>query len=137
MSFVIAAPEYLAASATDLAKIGSTVSAANAAALTPTSQVLAAGADAVSAPVAAFFGAHGQDYQALSAQVESFHQRFVQLLNGGAAQYALAEAANASPLQTLLDAINAPSEALTNRPLIGDGANGGPGQNGGAGGWIL
>jgi PE family protein len=109
MSFVIAAPEYLAASATDLVEIGSTISAANAAAVAPTSQVAAAGADAVSAQVAAFFGAHGQEYQALSAGVESFHQRFVQLLNGGAAQYALAEAANASPLQALVDAINAPS----------------------------
>jgi hypothetical protein len=61
-------------------------------------------------------------------------------MNGGAAQYATAEAANSSPLQTLehdaLGVINAPSQALTGRPLIGDGANGAAGQAGGAGGWI-
>ena len=56
-----------------------------------------------------------------------FHQWFVQLLNTGAAQYSLAEAANANPLQTieqeLIGVINAPSVLLTNRPLIGNGAN--------------
>jgi hypothetical protein len=141
MSFVIAAPEDLAATATDLANIGSTISPANAAAWAPTSRVLAAGADAVSAEVATLFGAHAQAYQVISAQVASFHRQFVQLMTGGATQYALTEAANASPLQTLeqdvMGAINAPSELLTNRPLIGHGANGGPGQNGGPGGWIF
>ena len=47
MSWVIAAPEYVAAAASDLANIGSSLSAANAAAMTPTSGVLAAGADEV------------------------------------------------------------------------------------------
>lgn len=49
MQFVIAAPEFVAAAATDLANIGSTISAANVAAAAPTSGVLAAGADEVSA----------------------------------------------------------------------------------------
>jgi hypothetical protein len=35
-----------------------------------------------------------------------------------------------------LGAINAPTEAILDRPLIGNGANGGPGQNGGAGGLL-
>ena len=87
--------------ASDLANIGSTISSANAAALAPTSGVLAAGADEVSATIAALFGAHAQAYQALSAQAASFHQQFVQLMSGGSAQYALTEAANASPLQTV------------------------------------
>ena len=101
MSFVTAAPEFVTAAASDLANIGSTISAANAAAAAPTTGVLAAGADEVSAAIAGVFGAHGQGFQALSAQASAFHNQFVQLLNGGAAQYATAEAANASPLQTL------------------------------------
>jgi len=58
----------VAAAATDLARVGSTLSAANLAAVVPTSSVIAAGADEVSASVAALFGAHAQAYQALSAQ---------------------------------------------------------------------
>jgi PE family protein len=44
MSWVVAAPEYVSAAASDLANIGSAISSANAAALVPTSGVLAAGA---------------------------------------------------------------------------------------------
>lgn len=68
MSFVIAVPEFLSAAATDLANLGSTISAANAAASIPTTGVLAAGADDVSAAIAALFGAHAQAYQTISAQ---------------------------------------------------------------------
>jgi hypothetical protein len=55
----------------------------------------------------------------------------VWLINAGAGRYAATEAANASPLQTveqdLLGVINAPTEALLGRPLIGNGADGAPG----------
>lgn len=67
MSFVIAAPETLVRAASDLANIGSTLGAANAAALGPTTELLAAGADEVSAAIASLFAAHGQAYQAVSA----------------------------------------------------------------------
>ena len=50
--FLIAAPEPVAAAATDLARVGSTLGAANAAAVAPTSSVIAAGADEVSASIA-------------------------------------------------------------------------------------
>jgi hypothetical protein len=76
MSFVIADPEYVTAAASDLANVASTISEANAAAAAPTSTVLAAGGDEVSAAVAAMFGAHAQAYQALSAQAAAFHQQF-------------------------------------------------------------
>jgi len=69
MSFVIAAPELVTAAASDLASIGSTISAANAAAVAPTAGVVAAGAEEVSAAVAALFGTHAQAYQALSGGV--------------------------------------------------------------------
>ncbi|OBH74834.1 PE family protein, partial [Mycobacterium mantenii] len=100
MSFVEATPEFVAAAAGDLARIGTTISSANSIAMGPTSAVLAPGADEVSASIAALFDAHSQVYQALSAQAAAFHSQFVQLMNGGATQYALAEAANTTPLQT-------------------------------------
>ncbi|UDT87863.1 PE family protein, partial [Mycobacterium tuberculosis] len=140
MSFVIAAPEALVAVASDLAGIGSALAEANAAALAPTTALLAAGADEVSAAIAALFGAHGQAYQTVSAQASAFHAQFVQALTGGGGAYAAAEAANVSAAQStdqrLLDLINGPTQALLGRPLIGDGANGGPGQDGGPGGLL-
>ncbi|NLP94405.1 PE family protein, partial [Mycobacterium tuberculosis] len=142
MSFVIAAPEALVAVASDLAGIGSALAEANAAALAPTTALLAAGADEVSAAIAALFGAHGQAYQTVSAQASAFHAQFVQALTGGGGAYAAAEAANVSAAQStdqrLLDLINGPTQALLGRPLIGNGANGKPGtgQDGGAGGLL-
>lgn len=101
---------------------------ANAAAAAKTTGMLAAGADEVSAPIAASFSGHAQAFQALSADAAAFHQQFARSLAAGASLYASAEAANTSPLQTLendlLGVINAPTEALFGRPLIGNGAPG-------------
>ncbi|ORV74455.1 PE-PGRS family protein, partial [Mycobacterium gastri] len=111
---MIAAPEAIAAAATDLAGIGSAIGAANAAAAANTEVVLVAGADEVSAAIAVLFGAHGQAYQALSAQAAAFHAQFVQALTAGAGSYASAEAASAASITSpLLNAINAPFLALT------------------------
>ncbi|WP_413970378.1 YncE family protein, partial [Mycobacterium tuberculosis] len=66
--------------------------------------------------------------------------RFVLALSQAGSTYAVAEAASATPLQqieqALLGVINTPTEALVGRKLIGDGAHGAPGtgQAGGAGG---
>jgi hypothetical protein len=141
MSFVFATPENVAGAASDLANIGSTISSANAAALAPTSGVLAAGADEVSATIAALFGAHAQAYQALSAQAALFHEQFVQLMSGGSAQYALAEAANASPLQTVeqgvMSGIAAPTQTAAAAPATGNSATAvlATGTSGGSGGF--
>lgn len=136
MSFLIASPEALAATATYLTGIGSAINAANAVAAAPTTEILAAGTDEVSTAISALFGAHAQAYQALSAHVAAFHDQFVHTLTAGAGSYMAAEAA-ASPLQALqlelLNAINAPTLALLGRPLIGDGTDAAPG-SGGAGG---
>ncbi|WP_269466514.1 PE family protein [Mycobacterium intracellulare] len=118
MSFVQATPEFVAAAATDLARIGTTITSANTAAMGPTSAVLAPGADEVSASIAALFDAHSQVYQALSAQAAAFHSQFVQLMNGGAMQYAAAEAANATPLQTAA----APASMAAQVPTMTAGA---------------
>lgn len=80
MSFVFAVPEMVAATASDLASLGAALSEATAAAAIPTTQVLAAAADEVSAAIAELFGAHGQEFQALSAQASAFHDRFVRAL---------------------------------------------------------
>ncbi len=119
MSFVLISPEVVSAAAGDLANVGSTISAANKAAAAATTQVLAAGADEVSARIAALFGMYGLEYQAISAQVAAYHQQFVQTLRTGAASYMLAEATNVE--QNLLNLINAPTQTLLGRPLIGDG----------------
>ncbi|MCV7078484.1 PE family protein [Mycobacterium szulgai] len=139
MSYVVAVPEVVTAAASELANVGSTISAANAAAAYPTSALLAAGGDEVSAAVAAIFSAHAQAYQTLGAQAAGFHQQFVQLLSAGAGSYASAEAANANPLQELLNAINGPVESILGRPLIGNGRDGvdGTGSNGQNGGLRL
>ncbi len=143
MSLVSVAPEMVAAAATDLADIGSAVRAANSAAAVSTTRLASAAADEVSVGIAALFGTHAQAYQALSAEASVFHEQFERALTAGAGLYAATEVANASPLHTLgqevLGAVNAPTQALLGRPLIGNGADGAPGsgQAGGAGGILV
>ena len=99
MSYVIAGPELLGAAATDVAGIGSSIRAATVAAAVPTTVVIAAAGDEVSAEIASLFSSHAQEFQALSAQASAFHAEFVQALSGASGAYAAAEAGNASPLQ--------------------------------------
>ncbi|MCV7078529.1 PE family protein, partial [Mycobacterium szulgai] len=133
MSLVIVAPELLAAAAADLAHINTVLNAANAAAATPTTGLLAAAGDEVSSAIVALFGAHAEAYQALSVQATVFHDRFVQTLAASANAYAGTEAAS------VLRLINAPTQTLFGRPLIGNGVNGAPGTgaNGGPGGLLI
>jgi hypothetical protein len=117
MSYLVAAPEFLASAATDLSNIGSTLSAAQSAAAAPTTGVLAAAEDEVSAAIAAMFSAHGQGFQAMSAQAAAFHDRFVQTLTAGAGSYVGTEAANvaaftANPAASAAAAQVAPLQSL-------------------------
>ncbi|KZS67312.1 hypothetical protein A4G27_19775 [Mycobacterium kansasii] len=140
MSYLIAAPDMLTTAAVDAAGIASSVRAANLAALAPTSTLMAAAADEVSAAITSLFSGYANEYQALSAQAVAFHEQFVQALSAASGAYAAAEAANVNLLQTLVDdvlgVINAPTNFLFGRPLIGDGLDAlpGSGQPGGAGG---
>jgi len=95
MSFVVAAPEAVTTVAQDLAGIHSSLSQVTAAATGPTTAIVAAAEDEVSAAVAALFGAFGQEYHAVGAQAAAFHEQFVGALNGTAAAYLGAEAENA------------------------------------------
>jgi hypothetical protein len=124
MSFLLAAPEALGSAATDVAGIGSTLNAASSAAASQTTGIVAAAQDEVSAAIAALFSGHGLAFQALNVQAATFHDEFVQALSASAGAYASSEAANVSPLQQLLNVINAPIQTLTGRPLIGNGAGG-------------
>src|SRR5262249_1627622 len=104
MSFVTAAPEIMTSAATDLATIGSNVSAAHAAAAARAAGVLAAAEDEVSAAIGAVFSAHGQGFQALGAQAAAFHNQFVQTLTASAGSYLGAEAEAVSTLTNLIAA---------------------------------
>jgi hypothetical protein len=128
MSFVIAAPEMVASAASDLAGIRSTISEANAAAV-PTTAVIPAAEDEVSAAIAELFSRHGQAYQALSAQVAAFHDQFVQALTASAGSYASAEAASAA---AMAGALGAPAQTMLARSLIGSAATGAVGGTGAA-----
>src|SRR5258705_1252578 len=123
--------------AADVESIGSALNAANLAAAVPTTGLAAAAADEVSAAVAALLAKYGQEYQALSAAASAFRQQFVQALSAGAGSYVAAEAASVSLLQKaqrdLVGAVNAPTEALFGRPLIGNGAPAGSVGGGGTG----
>ncbi|CPR12073.1 PE-PGRS family protein [Mycobacterium bohemicum DSM 44277] len=144
MSFVDVAPELVQTAAADIGRIGSAVHTGNLAALLPTTELAAAGADEVSAAIAAVFGAHATTYQAAAAQAATYCEQFAGTLNAAAAAYAGTETAAAasfvadplrtvgeawvnSPLGQVLDPIiNAPTDVLFGRDLIGTGAAGTP-----------
>lgn len=96
MSFVTTQPELLGTAAGSLQGIGSAMMAGNAAAAGPTTGVVPAAADEVSALCAAQFAAHAQMYQAVSAQAAQIHELFVSTLATSGASYAATECANAA-----------------------------------------
>jgi hypothetical protein len=95
MSFVSTQPTELTAAAENLLGIGSSVTAQNAAVAAPTTGVIPAAADQVSALTAIQFATHAQMYQAISAQAAAIHDMFVNTLGASAGSYAATEAANA------------------------------------------
>lgn len=92
--FVTAHPELLSAAAGDLEGIGSAMAAANAAAAGPTSGVVPAAADEVSALTAAQFATHAGHYQAVSSAAAAIHSLLVTTLQSSATSYAVTETAN-------------------------------------------
>jgi triacylglycerol lipase len=107
MAALIAAPEAMTTAATDLAAIGSNLSAAHmVAAATHTTGILAAAEDEVSAAIAAVFSTHGQGFQALGAQWNTAAEQFIQTLTASTGSYTSAEAQAAN---TLLNIISSPA----------------------------
>jgi len=119
MTLLSIAPDIMAGASGDLEKLGSELRSANASAATQTTSIAAPATDEVSAAITAFFGAHAQGFQSLTAKAAAFHDDFVHLLRGGAAQYVSTEAANVQ--QTLANTVNAPARALLGHPLFGTG----------------
>ncbi|SPM26697.1 PE family protein [Mycobacterium terramassiliense] len=107
MSLLSIAPDLVSAASGNLENLGAALRSATAAAAGQTTAIAPPAADEVSAAVTALFGMRGQEFQALSAKAATFHDEFVNLLNGGAAQYVSTEAANAR--QTVLNAVNTAS----------------------------
>jgi hypothetical protein len=111
MSYLVTAPEVVAAAANDVAAIGSALRA-HLAAAAPTAAVIPAAADEVSAGIAQVFSQAAQSFQGLVGKASAFGEQFAQQLTGGAGAYASAEAVNAasvaadsnSIIQELIDA---------------------------------
>ncbi|MEG7364304.1 PE family protein, partial [Pseudomonas citronellolis] len=85
MTFMVVSPELVVAAASDVAGIGSTISAANAVAAQSTTGVVSAAADEVSHAIAAMFSGHALGYQELAGKAAVLHQEFVQTLAAGGA----------------------------------------------------
>jgi PE family len=94
MSYATTVSAASAAAAGTLQGIGSTLSVQNAAAAAPTTGLVPAAADEVSALTAAQFAAHGQMYQAVCAQATAIHEMFVNTLGMSSGSYDLTEPAN-------------------------------------------
>lgn len=96
MSFLTTQPEALAFAAGKLEGIGAGMAAQNAAAAAPTTGVVPAAADEVSALQATQFAAYGSLYQQVSAQAMAIHEMFVNTLGTSATSYGDTEAANSA-----------------------------------------
>ncbi len=98
MTNLIAEPQLLTAAAANAQQINSAISQARAAAAGPTTSVVAAAQDEISAMTAQLFGSYGEQYQALLQQASVFHDGFVAALSSAGNTYAEAELAASSLL---------------------------------------
>ena len=115
MSSVLVALDIFESHTAHAAQIGSAVTSGNLAAAIPTTELAAAGADEVSAEVAALFSAHAQTYQAAAAQAATYYEYFVGNLHAAAASSAATVASIAWGLESALlggGAAAAPLSAL-------------------------
>jgi PE family/PPE-SVP subfamily C-terminal region len=128
MSFVTIRPEALGYAAGKLQTLGSAMAAESAAVASPTTGVIPAAADEVSAMQAAIFAAYGTLYQSVNAQAAAIHELFVQTLGASAGSYAATELANsnatASPLSSGVSGLlSAAASAAAADPPGGNIAN--------------
>src|ERR1700753_636069 len=98
MPSVITQPQLIATAATDVEEIRSAIGAAKGAAVGPTTGLVAAAQDEVSAAVAALFGGYGKEYHSLLRQAAAFHGEFAATLAAAGNAYTAAETANAGAL---------------------------------------
>ncbi len=112
MSFVMVLPEFVDQAAGQLENIGSALTAANATAAVPTTNVVAAAGDEVSAAIASLFSSQAQEFLAHNARAAAFHNQFTHTRTAAADAFAGAEAAGASRLGQLLTAVDAATGLL-------------------------
>ena len=112
MSYMVTSPELLASTAADVQRIGSAIGAASTTAAGPTTGLVAAAQDEVSAAIAKLFGVYGEEYQGLLSQSTLFHSQFTQALAVAANAYTQAETANAAVLSEVSNAVKAPVQTL-------------------------
>ena len=98
MAYVLADPQVMTAAASDLATIGSNLSAARLVAATQTTSVIPAAADEVSAAIANLMSTHARAFQAIAQSASTFHQQFTHNINAAAASYSSAESGIAAEL---------------------------------------
>ena len=101
MTYVLTRPQAMATAAANVAGIGSALKEANVTAAGPTTRVLAAAADEVSAAAATLFSSYARGYQALTKQAAAFHDEFAQVLAAAGHAYAETEAAASGALGAL------------------------------------
>jgi PE-PPE domain/PE family len=92
----------MAVAAADVADIESAIDSARTAAGGPTTSVLAAAQDEVSAAAAELFGAVGRQYQTILKRAMAFHDAFAAALKSAGAAYTQAEAASAQAMSDAL-----------------------------------
>ncbi len=85
--------------------------------------------------IAALFGANAQEYQQISAQAAAYLAQFVAALTSGGGWYARRDRQRHVGTRSA-QCRQCAHPGIVGRPLIGDGANGGPGQPGGPGGLL-
>ena len=120
VSYVFAQPPALAAAATDLSGLGTALGEAAAVAATPTTDLLAAAADEVSASIAKLFGGYGQEFQAVSAKLGTLYQGLVQNLTSTVDYYVNAEAINTAQLrQSVTGGLYTPTSPPAFPPFTG------------------
>jgi hypothetical protein len=105
-------PEELASAAEDVGNIDTALEEANALAALPTSGILPAGADEVSAAITPLFINQSAIYQDLAAQGRAFRQRFVQLLGAAGIAYTETEQGAQQALRNAISELESPLNPL-------------------------
>ena len=85
-SYVIAAPQAIAAVSGDLTGIGDAIKGAASEAAPSTTAIVAAAGDEVSAAITSLFGNYAKEFQALTARATQFHAEFGHALSAAGSQ---------------------------------------------------
>jgi|SRR5271166_846861 len=112
MTSLLTEPQLITTAAANVAEIRSAIGAAKAAAAGPTTGLVVAAQDEVSAATARLFGGYAQDYQAVLAQAAAFHEEFAAALASAGNAYKAAEAANTSAISGALGQLTSPFQSL-------------------------